>query len=67
MYITYCEPSNKLLLADMMMKDYKMEQIFKQYSENDIGWLHSTMTFSSGGESMREYLETQKRYNNIIL
>lgn len=66
MYITYYETSNKILLADMMMKDYKMEQIFKQYSENDIIWLHITMTFSSGGESMREYLETQKRYNKEL-
>lgn len=40
---------------------------YTKYTVDGGGNVFLSLSYSSGGESMREYLETQKRYNNIIL
>lgn len=62
-YKTFIDVSHTVPL-EMYLTDFKQECFYGDYSLNKT---HLTVAYSSGGESMREYLETQKRYNNIIL
>lgn len=53
-------------LLDMNLTDFKLERFYGDYMPTNKIKTHLTVAYSSGGESMREYLETQKRYNKEL-
>lgn len=63
-YKAFFDISDTLPL-EMCLTDFKLECFFGDYLTNNIK-THLTVAYSSGGESMREYLETQKRYNKEL-
>lgn len=50
---------------EMYLTDFKPECFYGDYSRMN-NKTHLTVAYSSGGESMREYLVTQKRYNKEL-
>ena len=59
------------LPVEMCLTDFKLEIFHGDYTLTNKIKTHLTesylsIAYSSGGESMREYLETQKRYNKEL-